>query len=158
MTQSRLPLFAFSLLALSACADPYTPTPRPDYAIGVVPTRQGSIAVPPACPSWATATTDPYDNQPLPQFGCASARNLASMVENPDDLLKGRPLANERGVHAVGDVRRYDNNQTRGLVMPAAEDSQIAVTTAPASSSALSGDITGAASSSSSTATAAAAP
>jgi hypothetical protein len=149
MNRIHFAFLALGLLALSACGDPYQPTPRPDYAIRVTKTVQGSIAVPPPCPGWTTAVSDPFDNQPLPQFGCATARNLAEMVEKPSDLVEGRKLANERGVHAVGEVRRYDNNQARGLIMPAAEDSQVAVTTAPTATSALSGDITGAASSSS---------
>ena len=136
-------LFAISgLLALGAC-DPYAPTLRPDYAIRVTPTAQGFVATPPTCPSWATATKDPFDEQPDPQFGCATARNLAAMVENPKDLVEGRPLGNERGVTAVGATRRYDNNQTRGLIWTGNEDNAVAVTTSSASASSLSGDITG---------------
>lgn len=148
MTKSRFTFIAFGLLALVACEDPYTPTPRPDYTIRVVPTTQqgpsqGSIAVPPTCPSWNTEVVDPYDDQPLPQFGCADARNLALMIDNPNDLVKGRPLGEARGVQAVGTIRRYDNNQPRGLIMPGADGSSAAITTAPTASSTLSGDETG---------------
>ena len=136
-------VMVFSVLALSACIDPYDPTPRPDYTIRVVPTAQGSVAIPPACPSWAFDVKDPYDQQPDPQFGCANARNLAAMVENPNDLVSGRPLADSRGVTEVGAIRRYDNNQSRGLIWTGNEDNQIAATTSAAGSSPLTGDITG---------------
>jgi len=148
----RLPV-AVLLLGLSsvlaACTSPYEPTLRPDYSIRVIPTKQGGLAIPPECPSWAEETADPFDNQPLPQFGCASARNLAAMVEKPEDLVIGRKLDNARGVLAVGAVRRYDNNQTRGLVMPGPDNSQVAITTAPTAASEMTGDVTAGGSSSS---------
>jgi len=143
MNKYHFTSLAFILLGLTACVDPYEPTLRPDYTIRVVPTAQGDVAVAPPCPSWATENADPYDNQPIPQFGCAYARNLALMAERPDDLIEGRPLADARGVTAVGAVRRYDNNQTRGLITPDAEVSQVAATTASTGASSLTGDVTG---------------
>ena len=153
MNKSRLAFSLFGLMALTACVDPYAPTLRPDYVIRVTPKdaqHQQSVATPPKCPSWNTALADPFDNQPLPQFGCAHARNLASMVENPNDLVEGRSLADARGVAAVGAVRRYDNNQPRGLITPDSDTSQQAVTTAPTPTSAMTGDVTGGAGASSS--------
>ena len=135
-------LLGFGVLALAACESPYPPTPHPDYAIRVMPTTKGSVAIPPTCPDWATSTADPFDNLPMPQFGCADARNLAGMIENPNDLLEGRALADARGVTAVGAVRRYDNNQTRGLITPSVEVNQIATTTATVANSQMTGDIT----------------
>ena len=138
-------LCAFGSLALTGCGDPYDPTVRPDYTIRVVPTAQGYKAVEPACVDWANAA-DPFDNQSIPQFGCASQRNLAAMIENPKDLVEGRTLSNARGVTQVGAIRRYDNNQTRGLITPDSESSQIAVSTSAGASSTLTGDVTGGAS------------
>jgi hypothetical protein len=131
------------ILVLTGCVDPYPPTMRPDYVIRVVPTAHGDVAVGPTCASWAFDNQDPYDNQPLPQFGCATAQNLAAMAERPDDLVAGRPIADARGVTEVGAIRRYDNNQTRGLITPDAEVSQVAATTMSTSQSSLTGDITG---------------
>ncbi len=131
------------LLALAACANWFPPTAQPDYAIRVAPTVDGhGEATPPPCPSWSGAVTNPFDNQPYPQYGCAHARNLAAMIERPNDLVEGRNLANQRGVMAVGAVRRYDNNQPRGLVMPSADTNAIAATTAASPSSGMTGDIT----------------
>jgi len=132
------------LLALIGCEELYPPTMRPDYTIRVTPTAQGSVAAAPECPSWNDALANPLDNQPLPQYGCASARNLADMVENPNDLVEGRDLGKSRGVTAVGSIRRYDNNQPRGLIMPVSETSQSATTTAPTGASSMSGDVTAA--------------
>lgn len=143
-----------SLLALAACDDPYQHTMRPDYTIHVVSTPKGDVAVPPSCPSWATAVIDPYDNQPYPQIGCANARNLALMVERPSDLVDPRELGPERGVHAVGAIRRYDNDQPRGLLDPQnGTDSVASTTTAFVANPNLPGDITGAAAATSSSST-----
>ena len=150
MKNNHLVLCAFSLIALSACVDTYAPTMRPDYVIQVMPSARGSVATPPTCANWATDNADPYDNQPIPQFGCANARNLAAMVENPNDLVTGRSLANARGVTSVGAVRRYDNDQTRGLIWTGTDSNQAAVTTSSTSTSGMTGDVTGGASSSSS--------
>lgn len=140
--------------AVAACVDPYQPTPHPDYTIHVVSTPKGDVAIPPTCPSWATATTDPYDNQSLPQFGCAYYRNLALAVERPNDLVHGRDLGPMRGVTAVGAIRRYDNNQTRGLLDPNTNpDTAVATTSATTPASSMSGDVTGGASASSSSST-----
>lgn len=151
MKKHCLKLLLVSLTALSACSDLYEPTLYPDYAIRVIPSKQGSIAVPPECPSWETALANPFDNQPMPQFGCSDAKNLAAMIENPNDLVEGRKLDNARGVLAVGSVRRYDNNQTRGLILSGAETNQAAATTAATGASALTGDVTAGGSSSAST-------
>jgi hypothetical protein len=151
MTRLSLISLSLGLLALGACADPYAPTPRPDYTIRVISTPKGDAALPPACPSWSTATTDPYDNQLLPQFGCANARNLALAVDRPSDLVRGRDLGPQRGVTAVGSIRRYDNDQARGLIDPnTSADSSVAATTSSAPASAMSGDVTGGAPSTSS--------
>jgi hypothetical protein len=150
MTMKRLTLVIFGLLALTAC-DPYDPTYHPDYAIRVTPTPAGGVATAPSCPSWATENTDPFDNQPVPQFGCSDARNLAAQVEKPNDLIQPRSMGDMRGVAVVGAIRRYDNNQTRGLITTGAEVNQVATTSASTSASSLTGDVTGGASSGGST-------
>jgi hypothetical protein len=131
---------AYLLLGLVALAGCGESTPKPDYTIRVMPTDKGMVAMPPDCPSWVTDVQNPFDNQPMPQFGCATARNLALMTERPEDLVSGRDLGDTRGVPMVGAIRRYDNNQTRGLIWTATDPSQAATTTAPAASSTLTGD------------------
>jgi len=146
-------LFLLGLAMLAGCGDP---TMKPDYTIRVIPTNNGMVAVPPDCPSWATENASPFDNQPIPQFGCANARNLALMVDQPSDLIKGRDPGTASGVTTVGAIRRYNNNQTRGLIDPdSAADTSIAITTAPTASSPMTGEATGGGSSSSSSSAAA---
>lgn len=146
-------LLIVSLPILAACEDPYPPTPKPDLTIRVEPTPQGLTAVPPECLSWPSATIDPFDNQSLPQHGCASARNLALMAENPNDLVKGREMGSANGVTINGAMVRYNNNQTRALIWTGTDPNDIAKTTASTSTSTLTGEVlkpsAGAASSSS---------
>ena len=153
MKISRTLFLSIGLLALTGCGDLYLSTMRPDYSIRVTPTPEGSVATAPECPAWSDESANPFDNQPLPQFGCAHARNLADMVENPDDLVEGRTMGKERGVTHVGALRRYDNNQVRGLIWTGPDVNEVAKTTAPAAASTLSGDVTGGTSAGASTPT-----
>jgi len=143
MISRRSLLILSSTLVLAACQNMYPPTPRPDYTIRVTPTEKGSVATVPPCPTWTDALANPMDNQPLPQFGCTTAQNLAAQVENPNDLVEGRGLSDTRGVVAVGSIRRYDGNQPRGLIMPSMDSSTVGVTTSPRPNPDISGDMTG---------------
>ncbi len=136
-------ILLLGLTALSSCSV-YDPTPTPDYRIKVMQTPEGMVAIPPTCPGYAEAVKDPYDNQPMPQFGCASARNLALMADRPSDIVKPRDLGPTSGYPMVGSVMRYNNGQTRGLIYPSAStDTAVDVTTSSSATSSISGDITG---------------
>jgi hypothetical protein len=129
-----------SVLGLAGCGPT---TPSPDYAIRVVPSSDGrsAMAIPPDCPRWSDNENNFFDNQPFPQFGCADARNLAAMVERPEDLLHGRELGPASGVLTAGSIVRYNNNQTRGLLSPSQQpDNSVDVTTAPSANSGLTGE------------------
>ncbi len=142
-------LLLAGLLGLSGC---WQGTAAPDYTIEVQKTANGSVAIPPKCLDYRTESPNNLDNQPDPQFGCATQRNLAMMIEKPEDLLHGRPLGPASGVLANGSILRYNANQTRGLIMTGQDSSVVAVTTSSSATSALSGDVTGAAANSSSAA------
>ena len=122
-------LITLSLLGLAACDMPSTA--RPDYTIHVIPDPHGATAVPPDCVSWRGNEPNSFDNQSLPQFGCATARNLALMVDRPEDLLSGRDLGPADGAMAVNSLQNYHNNMTRELLDPALNSTSKAVTTAP---------------------------
>lgn len=139
-------------LIMTACTDIYPRTTRPNYAIHVIDVNGRPQAVPPDCPSWQTDVTNPYDNQPLPQFGCATARNLALMVDHPQDLITSRTLGPANGTVMAGSVYRYTNNQTRGLIWTGADPNAIATTTAPNAASTITGEASGMSASSTSAA------
>lgn len=126
-------------LATTSCVE-LPPTPKPDYKIHVKTEGNKTTAVPPTCASWNSDMTDPYDNQPLPQFGCANARNLAMMVERPEDLVEGRPMGAASAVTSLGAVIRYDNNQTRGLLWTGSDPNTVATTTSSTPASSLTGE------------------
>jgi len=139
MTRLSAFILLFGFCGLCACAT----EPRPDYTIRVEPATdgQGFVALPPPCPAWTDNPATTLDNQPLPQFGCADARNLALMVDRPEDLLQGRPLGPASGVTAAGTIIRYENNQTRGLIyISPSSDNSIDVTSAPSANSGLTGE------------------
>ncbi len=136
-----LTILPLLVVGLTACDTLYPPTPKPDNTIHMVQTPTGLVAEPPTCASWATANINPYDEQPLPQFGCANARNLAMMVERPGDLVKGRDFGNANPTTTVGAQLRYTHNQTRGLLdLSTAADMSPAATTSSTASSGLNGD------------------
>jgi pilus assembly protein CpaD len=47
-------------------------------------------AVVPGCPDWSVPSQPNYDNRNMANFGCGVNSNLAAMVANPEDLLRGR--------------------------------------------------------------------
>ncbi len=57
------------------------------------------VAEPPDCPDWSENLARDPQNMPWPNRGCATQRNLAAMVANPEDLLHPRgetPRSGER--------------------------------------------------------------
>ena len=44
----------------------------------------------PGCPNWDVRSQPNWDNATMSNFGCAVNANLAAMVANPDDLVRGR--------------------------------------------------------------------
>lgn len=57
------------------------------------------VAIPPDCPDWSEDIGRDPQNMPWPDKGCATQRNLAAMVANPEDLVRPRgetPRSGER--------------------------------------------------------------
>jgi len=136
---SYFAIVPFLLAGLNGCSA----TPTPDYTIRVTPATSGqaAVAILPSCPRWSDNDLDFFDNQPQPQFGCADARNLAVMVERPEDLLQGRPSELANGVTSAGSILRYNGNQTRGLIgLSQQPDTVIDATSASTAASSLSGE------------------
>ena len=74
------------------------------------------VATPPNCPDWRKPANQNFQNSPSSNFGCANAVNLALMVEDPADLLRGRPLGPGDAAGLVHGMQRYRSN----LVIPPA--------------------------------------
>ena len=67
---------------------PVTASPIASGSARVVVTRtQASV---PGCPDWSEATVPGWNNRQLPGLGCGVNGNLAAMVANPEDLIRGR--------------------------------------------------------------------
>ena len=48
------------------------------------------VAEPPDCPDWSENLARDPQNMPWPNLGCATQRNLAAAVANPEDLVEPR--------------------------------------------------------------------
>jgi pilus assembly protein CpaD len=44
----------------------------------------------PGCPNWDRPAAPDFDNQQMPNYGCALNANMAAMVAHPGDLVHGR--------------------------------------------------------------------
>lgn len=97
-----------------ADAAPVTPGPVPAGSVRVITTR--TVASVPGCPNW-----DPADNGIAPRqntstnYGCATNANLAAMVADPNDLVRGQ---SDSGSGAAGTasraIRVYRTRQPTG--------------------------------------------
>jgi pilus assembly protein CpaD len=56
-------------------------------AVRVVVSR--SVASVPGCPNWSLPSQPDLHNSTMSNFGCATNRNLAAMIANPQDLVRG---------------------------------------------------------------------
>lgn len=60
---------------------------QPGYARVVITRSTASV---PGCPDWSAKSDMNYNNGTHPGYGCATNGNLAAMVANPEDLIKGQ--------------------------------------------------------------------
>jgi pilus assembly protein CpaD len=73
---------------LIAPGAPVTQGRVPSGTLRVVVSR--SEAYVPGCPNWDRASQPDFSNSTSSNFGCAINSNLAAMVANPEDLVRGR--------------------------------------------------------------------
>lgn len=57
-----------------------------------------SIASVPGCPDWSKNTENALMNETSTNYGCAVNANLAAMVANPEDLVRGSSAAGQTAV------------------------------------------------------------
>ncbi|TCP99989.1 pilus assembly protein CpaD [Sphingomonas sp. PP-F2F-A104-K0414] len=68
---------------------PVTPAPVAPGTIRIVVSRMHADV--PRCPDWSRDSTNDITSNTSSNYGCAINRNLAAMVANPADLVRGAP-------------------------------------------------------------------
>jgi pilus assembly protein CpaD len=68
---------------------PVTPAPLTPGSIRVVISRMKAAV--PHCPDWSRDASNEFESNTSSDYGCAINRNLAAMVANPADLVRGAP-------------------------------------------------------------------
>jgi pilus assembly protein CpaD len=71
-----------------------------------------STASVPNCPNWSKTTEANYNAANHPNYGCAVNSNMAAMIADPEDLVRGRdtkPLDNNSGTKAIEAYRAKTN-------------------------------------------------
>lgn len=90
-------------------------------SVRVVLTR--STASVPNCPNWSAQSDMNYNNATSPGYGCAINSNMAAMIANPEDLIKGQEGTGETVVStsnkAIESYRGQAPTGEGGLVQPA---------------------------------------
>lgn len=79
---------AYYGLLLDSVAPP-TPGAVPPGAVRVVVTRM--VATVPDCPDYSMETVPSYTQATSSNYGCSINSNLAAMIANPEDLVRGQP-------------------------------------------------------------------
>ncbi len=74
---------------------------------GVLLTVSRYVVIPPNCPDWSKPNTFDYKNVSQANWACADQYNLALMVANPRDLIRGRSPDGQDGMRAAIGVERY---------------------------------------------------
>lgn len=67
---------------------PVTPAPVTPGTARVIVTRASADV--PGCPEWTRNSGIDYDENTWSNYGCATNANMAAMVANPGDLVRGR--------------------------------------------------------------------
>jgi pilus assembly protein CpaD len=97
--------------------------PRANIAFSNAPAQGPGISLalthftvtPPECPAWDDLLENYMSNAPTIPLGCANARNLHVMVEDPRDLLVGRPTGPTDGTREVKAIGRYMEDKVKPL-------------------------------------------
>lgn len=84
---------------------PVTAGQIPSGAIRVVVSRTGAYV--PDCPNWDRQSQPEFESSTTSNFGCALNSNLAAMIANPEDLLRGRAAGTTDAATAAKAVAGY---------------------------------------------------
>jgi len=84
----------------------------PDMARVVV---SRTVAHVPNCPNWSVPSHPNYSNSTMSNYGCGVNSNIAAMVANPEDLVRGREGAATSDTRSASKpVAAYRNAPTTG--------------------------------------------
>lgn len=88
---------------------PVTPgVVQPGTVRVVVSRRRAEV---PNCPNWSVPSEPNYDNRNMSNFGCGVNSNIAAMVANPEDLLRGREGDGTTNVNAATRAVQFYKSQ-----------------------------------------------
>lgn len=73
------------------------------------------VASVPNCPNWSKAPGNDFGNTMHSDFGCATANNLAGMVDDPRDLAGGRTMGPLKGDAALEAMHKYRTGKVAAL-------------------------------------------
>jgi len=68
-----------------------------------------AVVIAPRCPDWSKPEADNLANSPSSNYGCATEANLAQMVANPADLVRGRQTGPASGAVLARGVELYQS-------------------------------------------------
>ena len=78
-----------------------------------------TLASVPGCPDWSAKSDINYNNATYPNYGCAVNSNMAAMVANPEDLVRGQQGTGETVIlssnKAIDTYREKPPTGTQGL-------------------------------------------
>jgi len=63
------------------------------------------------CPAWVEFPLNRHSNADSIHLGCSNAVNLKAMLDNPEDLVRGRDLGPANGARAAIGVEKYERGQ-----------------------------------------------
>lgn len=91
---------------------PSTQGTVPNGAIRVIVSRSGAYV--PDCPNWDRSSQPEFEASTMSNFGCATNSNLAAMIANPDDLVRGRVTVATDATTAAKALTGYRNAEPTG--------------------------------------------
>ncbi|HXP31369.1 MAG TPA: CpaD family pilus assembly lipoprotein [Stellaceae bacterium] len=69
----------------------------------------------PTCPDWSGDPIGDHENLPATNFGCANTVNLGLMMDDPHDLVVGRPFGPFSADPTLGAIERYRTGAVKAL-------------------------------------------
>lgn len=91
---------------------PVTTGEVPAGSLRVVVTRTSASV--PGCPDWSTKYSINFNNATSSNYGCATNSNLAAMIADPNDLIKGASADRQDPTTATRAIKTYREKEPTG--------------------------------------------